>query len=79
MKFTAPPKSAPPAEPAAGGSYVRNTDGSLTLVQQTQPAQGRALRDRTGIVMTSAPEGAAIAGDGTAHALPDASTDTPKE
>jgi hypothetical protein len=31
----------PPQDPTEGGSHVRGTDGSLTTVQQTQPAQGR--------------------------------------
>lgn len=36
--------AAPAPEPQAGGSYLRNADGSLTLVQQTRQVSGRAER-----------------------------------
>lgn len=31
-------------DPPSGGRYLRNPDGTLTPVQQTAPAQGRAQR-----------------------------------
>lgn len=33
-----------PADPQAGGCYLRNPDGSLVTVHQTAPAVGRAQR-----------------------------------
>lgn len=33
------------AEPQRGGSYIRNADGSLTLVQSTEEAPQRDKRD----------------------------------
>jgi hypothetical protein len=42
---TAPPVQTPqvpmPQEPTAGGRYQRNADGTLTLIHQTQPREGR--------------------------------------
>lgn len=32
-------------EPSKGGSYVRNEDGTLTLVQRTEPAKPRDKRE----------------------------------
>lgn len=34
-----------PVDPQAGGSYVRNADGTLTQVQQTQDGRRRAKRE----------------------------------
>jgi len=34
------------AEPSAGGSYLRNADGSLTLVERTEPVHGRVQASR---------------------------------
>lgn len=39
MKKTA--TEAPLPNPQAGGRYVRNADGTLTLLQQTKPNPGR--------------------------------------
>lgn len=33
-----PTQPAPLADPPGGGSYVRNPDGSLTLVHRTKPS-----------------------------------------
>ncbi|HEX2545658.1 MAG TPA: hypothetical protein VHL79_12305 [Ramlibacter sp.] len=38
-KPTAP--ALPPADPPHGGSWLRKADGSLELLQTTQPATGR--------------------------------------
>lgn len=38
------PNAAPPQDPTEGGSFVRNTDGSLTTVQQTVQNPGRVQR-----------------------------------
>lgn len=32
-------------EPSKGGSYVRNKDGTLTLVERTEPAELRDKRE----------------------------------
>ncbi len=48
-------------EPSKGGSYVRNKDDTLTLVQRTEPAAPREKRDADAATPdTSAP---AEAGD----------------
>lgn len=51
-------------EPQAGGTYIRNGDGSLTPVagSQTAPADGRALRAPADPVAAPAPAAAPAQG-----------------
>jgi hypothetical protein len=82
-RSAAPTFGQTPPEPQAGGSYMRNADGTLACVQQTQDARRRTHPDHqvaaaTGRAMTPAAEGAAITGDGTGSALP-AVPKNPKE
>lgn len=55
---------AAPADPAQGGRYVRNTNGTLTCIHETAPAVSRAAASQAGTQPASS-------------AAP--STDTPEE
>jgi hypothetical protein len=56
MDTTTQTPASTPQDPTEGGSYIRNADGTLTLVQQTQQRGGRAVRAQQAATQTAADE-----------------------